>query len=131
MASSDPTVSALSLGFVEALYTRYLEDPASVEPDWRRYFEGIEKDGFEKNPRLGPSFRSRSLFNPADGAATNGAAAAASIVPARESAPTAPRPQAEARSGDVSDEAVRQDRVDQLVRAYRVRGHMIAKIDPL
>jgi len=29
------------------------------------------------------------------------------------------------------DIAIRQDRVDQLVRAYRVRGHMIAKIDPL
>ncbi len=27
--------------------------------------------------------------------------------------------------------AVRQDRVDQLVRAYRVRGHMVAQIDPL
>jgi 2-oxoglutarate dehydrogenase E1 component len=30
-----------------------------------------------------------------------------------------------------SDMAVRQDRVDQLVRAFRVRGHMIAKVDPL
>ncbi|HEX7670527.1 MAG TPA: thiamine pyrophosphate-dependent enzyme, partial [Polyangiaceae bacterium] len=29
------------------------------------------------------------------------------------------------------DIAIRQDRVDQLVRAYRVRGHTIAKIDPL
>lgn len=29
------------------------------------------------------------------------------------------------------DMAIRQDRVDQLVRAFRVRGHMIAKIDPL
>lgn len=32
---------------------------------------------------------------------------------------------------DTLDIAIRQDRVDQLVRAYRVRGHMIAKIDPL
>jgi 2-oxoglutarate dehydrogenase E1 component len=31
----------------------------------------------------------------------------------------------------VSDMAVRQDRVDQLVRAFRVRGHMIAEVDPL
>jgi 2-oxoglutarate dehydrogenase E1 component len=30
-----------------------------------------------------------------------------------------------------SDMAVRQDRVDQLVRAFRVRGHMISKVDPL
>jgi 2-oxoglutarate dehydrogenase E1 component len=34
-------------------------------------------------------------------------------------------------SSDTLDIAIRQDRVDQLVRAYRVRGHMIAKIDPL
>ena len=27
--------------------------------------------------------------------------------------------------------AVLQDRVDQLIRAYRVRGHMVAEIDPL
>jgi 2-oxoglutarate dehydrogenase E1 component len=32
---------------------------------------------------------------------------------------------------DTLDIAIRQDRVDQLVRAYRTRGHMIAKIDPL
>lgn len=29
------------------------------------------------------------------------------------------------------DVALLQDRVDQLIRAYRVRGHMIARIDPL
>lgn len=34
-------------------------------------------------------------------------------------------------SKDASQSAVLQDRVDQLVRAYRVRGHMIAQIDPL
>ena len=35
------------------------------------------------------------------------------------------------RVSEVSDAALRQDRVDQLIRAYRVRGHLIAKIDPL
>ena len=35
------------------------------------------------------------------------------------------------RAPGASDMAVRQDRVDQLVRAFRVRGHMIAKVDPL
>lgn len=34
-------------------------------------------------------------------------------------------------ASETLDIAIRQDRVDQLVRAYRVRGHMIAKIDPL
>lgn len=34
-------------------------------------------------------------------------------------------------AADTLDIAIKQDRVDQLVRAFRVRGHMIAKIDPL
>ena len=38
------------------------------------------------------------------------------------------RPLSDADSLDI---AIRQDRVDQLVRSYRTRGHMIAKIDPL
>jgi len=34
-------------------------------------------------------------------------------------------------SSDIEDARIRQDRIDQLIRAYRVRGHMIARIDPL
>ena len=29
--------------FIEALYDRYLEDPASVEPRWRTYFDELQK----------------------------------------------------------------------------------------
>ena len=29
--------------FIEALYERYLEDPAAVEPRWRRYFDELPK----------------------------------------------------------------------------------------
>jgi 2-oxoglutarate dehydrogenase E1 component len=34
-------------------------------------------------------------------------------------------------NGHALEMAARQDRVDQLIRAYRVRGHMIAKVNPL
>jgi len=120
LSKAEANVGALSLGFLETLYTEYLRDPALVDPEWRGYFERMEKNGFEKKPLLGPTFRPRSLFNPpAD--RVNGAAAAAAPTPA---------PAREA-AGDIADAQVRQDRVDQLVRAYRVRGHMIAKIDPL
>ncbi len=34
-------------------------------------------------------------------------------------------------SAPTMDIAIRQDRVDQLIRAYRVRGHMTANVDPL
>src|SRR5918997_829928 len=31
-----------SPSYVEGLYRRYSEDPASVEPGWQRWFEGLE-----------------------------------------------------------------------------------------
>ena len=103
--------NTLSLAFVEELYARYLADAGSVSPDWREYFDGLGDVGpFADTPRIGPSFRPRSVFAAESGA--NGRAAVAGAV-------------------DALDFAVRQDRVDQLIRAYRVRGHMVAKIDPL
>ena len=99
--------SSVSLPFLEALYQDYLRDPESVSPDWRRYFQGLsEGNGFSKNQTLFPTFKASSLFNP-PGAGGNGAAA-------------------EQATG-----AILQERVDQLIRNYRVRGHMTARLDPL
>ncbi len=113
----DRSPNSLSLGFVEELYADFLRDPGSIPPDWRDYFESVapaEPDGL----RLGPSFRPRSVFNPtgANGVVAGGVNGAQV---------------GKARALGVEDAAVRQDRVDQLVRAYRVRGHMIAQVDPL
>ena len=51
---------------------------------------------------------------------------------ARFARPQPPRPTAEDSATQESLQmAVLQDRVDQLVRAYRVRGHLVAQVDPL
>jgi len=137
----------MSLSFVEGLYADYLRDPASVPEDWRSYFEAnVSLDPeFVRRPQLGPSFEPPSVFGVS--APRNGVHAAAPAQSAKRSAPPAlhlVRPDEApsgsayersngsfARAGSVSDAAVQQDRVDALVRAYRVRGHMIAQIDPL
>jgi 2-oxoglutarate dehydrogenase E1 component len=101
--------SSLNLGFLEELYNDFLTDPSSVSADWRRYFQEITGPTRPAvAPKLGPSFKPTSLFNPNGG------------------------------NGQVADDRLRdwemvvlQDRVDQLIRAYRVRGHMIANLDPL
>ncbi|HEY8369313.1 MAG TPA: 2-oxoglutarate dehydrogenase E1 component [Thermodesulfobacteriota bacterium] len=122
-----------ALAFAEGLYAEYLKDPASVPPDWRRYFEELGDGGPEV--RLGPSFKPRSVFDPA-GAPANGRAAAASAAPAAvpstaaSPAAVAARPVVEVRPSAAAPTAV-DARVEALVRAYRVRGHMIAQIDPL
>jgi 2-oxoglutarate dehydrogenase E1 component len=99
--------STVSLPFVEALYLDYLRDPESVSADWRRYFQGLsEGNGSSKSQTLSPTFKQWSIFNP-PGTGGNG-------VTTQEAA-----------------DAVLQERVDQLIRNYRVRGHMAARVDPL
>jgi 2-oxoglutarate dehydrogenase E1 component len=99
--------NSVSLSFVEALYADYLRSPESVPPDWRRYFDGLsDGNGFSRTLSLSPSFKSWSIFNP-PGTAGNGAAV------------------------EEATSAILQERVDQLIRNYRVRGHMAARLDPL
>ena len=99
--------NSVSLEFIEALYADYLRDPESVSPDWRQYFQGLsEGNGFSKTQSLTPTFKPWSIFNP-PGTSGNGAVAEEAKV------------------------AVLQERLDQLIRNYRVRGHMAAQLDPL
>jgi len=102
--------AVLNLGFVEELYAAYLHDASSVSESWQAYFRSLPSDAFAAAPRLGPSFKPRGLFEPA----TNGAP-----------------PDGTATSDETARALYLQDRVDQLIRAYRVRGHLIAKFDPL
>ncbi len=105
----EPGPNSLSLGFIEQLYADYLRDATSVSADWRRYFKSMSNgNGPPASARLGPSFRPASVFNP----------------PGR-SQPTRTTGVPELEMAQL------QDRLDQLVRAYRVRGHMVANIDPL
>ena len=108
-AATNGMLNSQNLAYVEQLYAAFLRDPASVPDDWRRYFTGMAThDAFVENPKLTPTFRRHSVFSPpgCDGRHVTDC-------------------------GKVAEAAVRQERVDKLVRAYRVRGHMVAQIDPL
>ncbi len=108
MGGADEPLNGANLAFVEGLFASYLDDPTSVSDDWRAYFEGMDRRAVRARDLRGPRYRATSIFNP----------------PGGETASTDP-------AGASMEFAARQDRVDQLVRAYRVRGHMIAKLDPL
>jgi 2-oxoglutarate dehydrogenase E1 component len=117
-----PPIGSHNLGFVEELYAAFLADPASVDPAWRTFFESLASgDPFAARPQLGPTRASGGLFSRM-AAPDAGADAAAAGAPGSNGA--GPKQVA----GDL---AVLQDRVDQLVRAYRVRGHLLADLDPL
>jgi 2-oxoglutarate dehydrogenase E1 component len=155
MATVENLPNPSNLAFVEGLYEDYIKDPQSVSAEWRSYFE---REVGAHHGSLGPSFSAYSIFNPpaprpvngaaangyvngasANGHATNGHVAngAALNVPAliapHELAADLRHPPFGSvhPSAPSLDIAIRQDRVDQLIRAYRVRGHMIANVDPL
>jgi 2-oxoglutarate dehydrogenase E1 component len=145
-------VGSLSLEFVEGLLAEYLQNPDSVPPDWRTYFDDMVRsqgtssnggvlaktdngNGHGASPvvtQIGPSFQPASLFSPPRIAEARAAAAHAFVAPT--SIPPAaghPMPTAPDAAADQWHMAVLQDRVDQLIRAYRVRGHLVAQLDPL
>jgi len=140
-----------SLAFLEELFERFQSDPASVPPDWRAYFEswsgldggiaatnGQPSSGSPPRPTsppprgLSPSPR---LVAP-DGIATAHAVAMSNgdvVLAAAAAGEEMPLPLPPVAAGTAGEERVAflQDRVDQLVRAFRVRGHLMAEIDPL
>ncbi len=152
MSISDSIDSAgtANLAFLEELFGRYQADPASVSADWRAYFENLQRgwpaagNGHvvaasppvaASAPRSAALPSSPKLVAP-DGIATAHAVAIANgavelaAAPAGEAMPL-PLPPLAVGSPREERVAFLQDRVDQLVRAYRVRGHLMAEIDPL
>ena len=46
MQPIDPTIlSGPNAAFIAELYARYVEDPASVDPSWQRFFAELQDDG--------------------------------------------------------------------------------------
>ena len=109
MDQTDATerIHSSSLEYVEELYLRYLREPGSVPEAWRAYFAERPANGLTDRTSLGPSFPPRSLFNPPSGAS------AAQLDEVGTAA------------------AVLQQKLDRLVRNYRVRGHRLAELSPL
>ncbi|WP_339910033.1 2-oxoglutarate dehydrogenase E1 component [Symmachiella dynata] len=102
-------LNSQSLAFVEQLFAEFQRDPTSVPEQWRAWFreEMLGQEGPPPQSAQSP-FGQRSLFNPTSNVSTNGK-----------------------KSSDVQDMAGLQERLDQLIRNFRVRGHIIAAVDPL
>ncbi len=98
--------------FLEELYARYLADPNSVDATWREYFDGLGLD----NRRLFERMREALEPRPGRAAPAGGLSLPGGV--------------------GLEDAAVKKLirdhlRVIMLIRAYRVRGHLIADLDPL
>jgi 2-oxoglutarate dehydrogenase E1 component len=106
--------------FIAELYARYLEDPASVDESWRGFFADLAEEAPDILRELeGPGWAHERSHVIANGHAGNGHAALA-VAPAPAAAGVAPQ--------QATLDALR---ALSLIRAYRVRGHLLADLDPL
>src|SRR6266481_919059 len=112
MADLDGTtfLTGANADFIAELYARFLEDPNAVDESWRRFFAEMGEDA---------------------------SAALAELRTPVWSKPTPPTIGDSATpAAGVGGEAPRQAAIDSisalnLIRAYRVRGHLEADLDPL
>lgn len=96
-------MNVFSRDYIDRLYEEYLSDPSSVPLEWQSFFANIGS-GAEDQSNNQPEV-SISAVDVASSTATE--------------------------QPDRSRVIQLQDRVDQLIRGFRVRGHLEAKIDPL
>jgi len=123
--------------YVEQLYARYADDPNAVDEAWAEFFRALGDAEMDvKKEATGPSW-ARADWPPApDDELTH---ALDGMWPAPPEAKTATNKitakAAEAKI-EVTDEQVKRAVLDSIralmiIRAYRIRGHLVADLDPL
>ena len=103
--------------FIKELYLKYLNNPKSIPQSWIEFFDGLNEDQeVIKKEILGPSWSPRKKSNleinyQQKHISENNVA----------------------KSINTNNEKEKQESVKAiaLIRAYRIRGHLIANLDPL
>lgn len=101
-------LSGQNAAYIETLYEAYLEDPGSIDENWRSYFDGLPQGAPQEMPRS-------RVVQHFERLGRNRLKA---------------RPEKVATSVSTEHES-KQMRVQDLVSAYRHRGHKRANLDPL
>ncbi|WP_199589859.1 2-oxoglutarate dehydrogenase E1 component [Lujinxingia litoralis] len=116
---ADTQFTGENLAFIEDLYRQYLEDPGSVDTSWEPIFEEYFGPQAPLNGGA-PHFKPRSIFEPA-------------YIPGQ--APGGDAVWVDKLEGITVRAPGRTEgfaaRVEAIVRAFRLHGHLIAGIDPL
>jgi 2-oxoglutarate dehydrogenase E1 component len=101
--ASDTFLTGSNIDFLEAQYARYLDNPSSVDGTWQELFKTFGKKG---QPIIteGLTFPKRNGSN----------GHAAPMV-----------------AGVTAEGSTLQGKVDQTVFSFRLRGHLLAQLDPL
>jgi 2-oxoglutarate dehydrogenase E1 component len=120
-----------NVGFIEGLYAKWATDPNSVEPSWRAFFLSLQDRADEaKAGAAKPAWTHRAapLARPEWLSAIDGMWPA---VEAKLGAKVAERASAAPTSESVRAATLDSLRAIMMIRAYRMRGHLRANLDPL
>ena len=125
-------MNSFSLDYIDDLYVQYVQDPDSVPETWRQYFEQF----LVSRPATAARSANSGSASAASASSDNGSGRTVHSTSRPASASDNTIVDRAGSSGDqATDQALwmsrMQDRVNQLVREYRVRGHLKAKLDPL
>jgi 2-oxoglutarate dehydrogenase E1 component len=121
--------------YLEQMHARYARDPGAVDAAWAAFFAGMEDEDEAITAKAeGPSWMRRDwppqpsdeLTHALDGQWPEEPKAVAEKIKAK----------AAEKGAEMSEEAVRRAVLDSIraimiIRAYRIRGHRIADLDPL
>ncbi len=104
--------------FINEFYADYLSDPNSLPESWRKFFDGLsDNEKLIYEDLKGPSWsRAKKIKKP--------------------SSKDDKRISTEKDQSNLNFESIKQASKDSvraimLIRAYRIRGHLIANLDPL
>jgi len=124
--------------YLEQMYARYAADPNAVDEVWQEFFRQLGDAELDvKAEAAGPSW-ARSDWPPMPNDDLTAALDGQWPAPAAETkgAGKKIKEKAAEKGVEVSDEAIKRAVLDSIralmiIRAYRIRGHLIADIDPL
>ncbi|ATG34452.1 MULTISPECIES: 2-oxoglutarate dehydrogenase E1 component [Phaeobacter] len=123
--------------YLEQLYAQYANDPNAVDAAWAEFFRQMGDAELDvKAEAAGPSW-ARADWPPAPNDDLTGALTGEWPAPAEaKGAGKKIKDQAAAKGVEVTDDQVQRAVLDSiralmLIRAYRIRGHLAANLDPL
>ncbi|KAJ3123161.1 Squalene epoxidase, partial [Nowakowskiella sp. JEL0407] len=112
LSQAEAFLNGPSATYIEEMYTAWLQNPASVHLSWQVYFRNMLSEGkypaFMPPPNIIPQAASTLTFSESPSEVENMLSA---YIP--------------------TDEIMEHMKVQLMVRAYQVRGHHLARIDPL
>ena len=104
--------------FIKEFYADYISDPHSLPESWRKFFEGLSDDEKLVYEDLnGPSWSPEKKIN--------------KLKPFTEKKNINDKTSEDLNSSSVKQASKDSVRAIMLIRAFRIRGHLIANLDPL